>query len=379
MTRSLQCEVYQTVLRQLRMGVPLFEPTPSNYDYVRPGDVGYVDKKGSFQRIFNAFNPSDSPVNRGCKLPEGFNPVPQDHQELSSSAATPTGSLIAMNDVRSIEANASLKPWSGASVSASMSFSISRSGSRSAGLYIRQSATCVDTVSDIHIKRYILENYSSWFTLIYDKLGREVRVQDIILVTGCHLTAEWAMGVLFWQTTSGSFGLGAGGPVGGTLSAAASTSRNFSLLLSQSGSGDPATASRRDQCIFARGFYVKERLGLWPRAIRASADPEDLDMDKNTDNAPSVLAIENNHDSDEEEHNGKNIDHHDLTLDVILKFSHADIAIAHEYDVCALVNVTNNNIGGISNLSELQEVGADIVVEFDWSLKLNGKVLTLLT
>lgn len=67
--------VYCSELRHLGHGLPVYEPNPSGYDCVRVGDVGYVDKFGYFERVFNIFYPDDDPINARYGVPDGFTAV----------------------------------------------------------------------------------------------------------------------------------------------------------------------------------------------------------------------------------------------------------------------------------------------------------------
>lgn len=68
--------VYRKELQKLGHGYPVYEPDPGNeYDKVRIGDVGYVDRFGRFHTVFNAFLPPEHPVNQRRGTPRGFTPM----------------------------------------------------------------------------------------------------------------------------------------------------------------------------------------------------------------------------------------------------------------------------------------------------------------
>ena len=76
---------YAKQLEILGYGYALYEPNPmDDYDRVRVGDVGYI-QKGKFMKLFNIFEPLDdagNPINRN--VPDLFEPLPEEFREISS-------------------------------------------------------------------------------------------------------------------------------------------------------------------------------------------------------------------------------------------------------------------------------------------------------
>lgn len=76
---------------------------------------------------------------------------------------------------------------------AGIQFSCSKS--QGAVLFLRRRAIREDTCSRMDFKDYILQNYRSWYHFANDRLRRGVKSGQIMLVTGCDKTAEWASAV----------------------------------------------------------------------------------------------------------------------------------------------------------------------------------------
>jgi len=150
-----------------------------------------------------------------------------------------------------------------------------------------------DTVARGDFGEWILENIDACFKVAED-LGYGVeRMEDIILVTGCHLAKSWVSvafsdsrrgsEVSFGVRVSRSFGihfdernvngrglkLGPSGEVGFARSWAFSPScPTLGLILC-------VQNLPQNQCIFVRGFRVKRILNIWPR-IRGAGHPPDF-------------------------------------------------------------------------------------------------------
>lgn len=54
------------------------KPVKNIYDKVSIGDVGYVNRQGSFHRMFNATLPWDDPSNNTLGIPEYYQPLDWD-------------------------------------------------------------------------------------------------------------------------------------------------------------------------------------------------------------------------------------------------------------------------------------------------------------
>lgn len=159
-----------------------------------------------------------------------------------------------------------------------------------AALVIKHHANREDTSCKLALREYMLKNYKSWFAFIRNRLKAYVQLSDLILVTGCDMTADWATAVFVSNATKASIAFNVGDSMGSAQAAAWgswNTSRAINVpnrcgpqssagLTSSASSGD--LVPRRDinenadfnQCIFIRGFRVKERL-FFSRKLVAAA------------------------------------------------------------------------------------------------------------
>ena len=89
-------EIYSSSLYNQARGYPLFEPDPAGeYDYVRPGDVGYTEY-GGFHRLFNINYPADHSINR-YGVPEYYEPLRTEETASYSRASLPPGTYVSKN------------------------------------------------------------------------------------------------------------------------------------------------------------------------------------------------------------------------------------------------------------------------------------------
>ncbi|TFY74338.1 hypothetical protein EWM64_g9673 [Hericium alpestre] len=151
-------------------------------------------------------------------------------------------------------------------------------------------------------KQYLRENCRSWFSFS-KRLGLELGMQDLILVTGRDLTNSWAVAVFteahaYAKLTIGSFILGS---VSFNLAwtEGSRVLRNHGPLVRRLAPGmteiDP---NQKDQCIFLRGIYSTKCLFLpFPRIMRAAAEGCDPDLNNNDPDAPSSALVNREHDS----------------------------------------------------------------------------------
>lgn len=91
---STERDVYHAELRKLGHGLPIYEPDPAGqYDKVRVGDVGYVDRFGFFHRIFNAFLPQDDTINLQYGTPNDFEPLAGNSTAIFHRNPLPAGAM----------------------------------------------------------------------------------------------------------------------------------------------------------------------------------------------------------------------------------------------------------------------------------------------
>ena len=136
----------------------------------------------------------------------------------------------------------------------------------------------------------MLKHYRRWYNFAVIECHRNIKLCDLILVTGCDMTRQWATATYFRHSREMSATLGAQVPpvaeakfslsAGWRTTQAVNTRRGPPQVLQQQtrsdyeGTQNDGETLVNNQCIFLRGFYVKER--IWgPRVMKAAAGYHD--------------------------------------------------------------------------------------------------------
>ena len=183
-----------------------------------------------------------------------------------------------------------LSPHSAGSVLQGES-SLSFTNEKGAALILPSEACREDTINDRLFKQHMLKNYRQWYAFALTECHCDIKLSDLILVTGCDLTRQWAMATYFSRNREISAALAAqAAPVAVanfSLSAGWRTTQPMNTrrgppqaLHLQPRQDDNETQNdnrtlANNQCIFLRGFYVKERLVRGPRVMKAGAGYDD--------------------------------------------------------------------------------------------------------
>ncbi|KAH9074322.1 hypothetical protein EDB83DRAFT_2219069 [Lactarius deliciosus] len=169
-------DTYRDQLANLYHGHALWVPDPARlYDRVQVGDVGYV-KQGQFLRMFNALLPADDNA-QVYGIPEGYVPLNMG----------PFNNIRALNLSHGDYCSNTVTMDRGA---ASASFRCR--GNKGAFLSLPFNVDSVDAIRTKTFETYIHKHCDSWLEFaIINNL--DVRLEDIIFVTGCDLTSSWAM------------------------------------------------------------------------------------------------------------------------------------------------------------------------------------------
>jgi hypothetical protein len=174
--------------------------------------------------------------------------------------------------------------------------SLSFTNEKGAALILPYEACREDTLYDGLFKKHMLRYYRQWHTFAVTECHQDIELCDLILVTGCDMTRQWATATYFRHNREMSSALGAQvAPVaevdfslseGWRITQAINTRLGPPHALHQQTRPDYETLVN-NQCIFLRGFYVKDRL-RGSQVMNAGAgyhDPEE-------EGAESVLADE---------------------------------------------------------------------------------------
>lgn len=125
-----------------------------------------------------------------------------------------------------------------------------------------------DTYQRSDFEEYTLQHFRSWYTFANDRLRRGVKPGQILIVTSCDKTAEWATAAFATKgrNTRISFSGGLPAAVNGELALGGAWERNTSVQ-HRTGPlcGDEI---KYDQTVFIRGYRVRERTLLAPKVIK---------------------------------------------------------------------------------------------------------------
>lgn len=149
---------------------------------------------------------------------------------------------------------------------------------KGAALILPYQAQREDVVNPWPFKKYMLDNYRSWTEFVETTCQLEKGTR-LVLVTGCDLTRQWATATYFRNNRE--IALGVGGGVASVASANFSLSTGWAMnqaVNTRQGPpqyrevGEPSD----NQCVFLRGFYIKDRFLFGPKVLKAGAGYHDL-------------------------------------------------------------------------------------------------------
>jgi len=168
--------------------------------------------------------------------------------------------------------------------------SLSFTNEKGAALILPYEARREDTLYDELFKKHMLKQYLKWYTFALTECHRNIKLSDLLLVTGCDMTRQWATATYFRHNREMSATVGAQvAPIaeanfslstGWRATQAVNTRQGPPQALHQQTHSD-YEGTRNDsetlvdnQCVFLRGFYVKDR--LWgTQVMKAGADYHD--------------------------------------------------------------------------------------------------------
>ncbi|TFY55168.1 hypothetical protein EVG20_g9420 [Dentipellis fragilis] len=185
-TTDMACsEVYRDQLATLKNGHALWEPDPDDtIQQVGVGDVGYV-LYGGFQRLFNIHLAADHP-SQGKHLPEYFEPLHCEASHIYHRTLRP--GPYRSRSVVAAKLDAPFVVPAGGKLS--LKFACSRR--KGAVLVLPEKALREDTKRRGAYKEYLREHCEQWHTLT-EQLKLDLRMEDLVLVTGCDRTTTWAV------------------------------------------------------------------------------------------------------------------------------------------------------------------------------------------
>lgn len=142
---------------------------------------------------------------------------------------------------------------------------------RGAALILRYEALREDTLYGNFFKKHMLKYYRQWYNFALTECYRDIRICDLILVTGCDLTPQWATAIYVRNNqeinAASRAQVRSVAEVKFSLSAASrtlysNTRRGPSQALHQQDRDETQNDRKtlvNNQCIFIRGIYIKDR------------------------------------------------------------------------------------------------------------------------
>ncbi|KAN0135134.1 hypothetical protein V8E53_007025 [Lactarius tabidus] len=243
-------------------GHALWEPnTGGRYPAVAVGDVGFI-REGQFHRLFNVLlSPADPSHRLG---------VPEENEQLRPRVDDHivTGTLTPHNFCSTGVKLESEPGLFANEPSLGVSFLCRRKQGAVLSLPIR--ARCENTVALGDFGEWMISHIDRWFTWAR-QLGMGInRMEDIVLVTGAHLTRSWTNVAFLEDQTDAR--------VSFEFQVAADTSINWNvspdrIIGAVLNHGPIGKGLPEDQCIFIRGFRVTRRLKILPRVLKGAAGP----------------------------------------------------------------------------------------------------------
>ncbi|KAJ7433104.1 hypothetical protein FB451DRAFT_1155377, partial [Mycena latifolia] len=332
-------QVYSHQLRELSHGYALWCPEPCLYDEVKVGDVGYL-RDGAFHRLFNATLPADHP-DQTLGVPPLFQPL-----------ILPVGSMWRNDkffDPSNLRSSSVSEHRYGVSAGgvvlpggAGVHFSCSRK--QGALLHLSRPAIREEALAREAFETYTLGNFTNWYDFANTVLLRGVKSGDILFVTGCDKTFEWASAVFDERSVNAGISLKADAVPG--VSAELTFSGRWDTTSSiQHRSGpiqEDIEVPRIDQTVFIRGYKILERTIRSPKVIRAAAEPRP--PSSNEDQKDFSMSTQRDRSTSEEWEwavesiPGESQVYHpsDALLEYILDHSDEAVAIVHDDHWCGI-------------------------------------------
>ncbi|THG99190.1 hypothetical protein EW026_g3110 [Hermanssonia centrifuga] len=300
-------QLYANQMAVLGFGLAQWDPAP-HFQPVRIGDVGYT-RYGGFQLLFNATDPLGDRV-LGQDVPVNFEPL------LVGPTVTrrrkPGVQKSAHIETRCLHANISLDNIPMNVVSAGANYSFESSVLEGAILVTKYDTKCSNAQRLGTFEKYICHYYKSWVRFANDQ-GHGIDVEDLLLVTGCDMTADYAMLAFTQNDRRREVRFEAG--IQNIASTSASWGKwqcQFPIVYDSWGPQDHVmenvvcegndnagkTQLKHNQCVFLRAFRVYRRAKLLPKVIKAGAGPHDLGSGRRHDEHPFFVGAGTSQDMD---------------------------------------------------------------------------------
>ncbi|CAL1716217.1 unnamed protein product [Somion occarium] len=333
-------KVYARQMLALNYGLALWQPSPSSrHKQVQIGDVGYI-RDGSFRLLFNAAKPTGA-------VPEGFVPLQIGtihHNQPRSRGLLWTKSIKLLGTGGGWDFSQAPIP-----ANAAVFYSFQTTTTEGAALLTRHKTHRSDAEQLGRFQKYIRKHYKSWLRFANSQLEYAITVDDLLLVTGCDMTKDYSM--LAFTENQQLIGFDFRLRAGSAMSVGASTWASWECQFPTFQNWGPQPMNnldkaiswldtpKRTQCVFVRGYRIRERAKVIPTVIEAGAEPPNPGNDVERRGDSGGLATSANYTAQ----------HYDPLYPIfeyISKESAADLAIIHDNDFSELFHIDSNADAG---------------------------------
>lgn len=173
------------------------------------------------------------------------------------------------------------------------------SDSQGAVLFLRRRAIRQDTYRKQAFEHYIRRHFRSWYQFANDRHEFGLGNGEIMLVTGCDKTAEWASAVFTHKGRRAKISLFGGLPtvISGELTLTGSWETSSDVQHRSGPICDPGNV-KYDQTVFIRGYRIRERFLILPKLMKAAAEPQPPEPRDGEEDASQLYRAQGARDSD---------------------------------------------------------------------------------
>ncbi|KIK62781.1 hypothetical protein GYMLUDRAFT_164037, partial [Collybiopsis luxurians FD-317 M1] len=194
-------KIYAELLLPKGHGYPMWCPAPNEVlpqhyqnNGVDVGDVGLITEEGAFDFLFNVFLPPDHIINQARGVPEDFQPLEKQPNQLHvdsryHSARSPISSKGTKSYVLDLEGSMPIPGPPGVTVGGGIELKFSRSSG--AVLMLSKGAGRTNYMDRRTLAEYAVNNAESWYQYVNGPLGRQACSGDLYLVTGVDKASDW--------------------------------------------------------------------------------------------------------------------------------------------------------------------------------------------
>lgn len=159
---------------------------------------------------------------------------------------------------------------------------LSCSSKQGAVLIIKEPASRFQSKKRKKLGEELKKNYKSWHKFLCETFG-ELPLRQMVFVTGCDLTSDWATATFDDRVVSGDLSFKVCDPqsVSGSLSMWGRWESSMSVPVRCGPSLEQKRVhvmegdANSNQCIFVRGWRISERFKPLPPKLRGAAEPKD--------------------------------------------------------------------------------------------------------